>query len=93
MVIIAVKTDDLYELQQAADTIGVGIATLYRWMKDGRITPLRIGNRTYIPASEIQRLAIPSCFNCYHIKTDQSCSCREPSDMKPGCPDWRLKKG
>jgi len=49
-------TDGQYELEQAARELGIGIATLYRWMRNGSIVPIRIYRRTFIPKSEVERL-------------------------------------
>ncbi len=56
MSLIVVDTDEVFELEDAAKQLGIGIATLFRWLKAGDIIPLKIGNRTYIPKSEIERL-------------------------------------
>jgi len=48
--------DGQYELEQAALELGIGIATLYRWMRKGSIIPIRIYRRTFIPKSEVERL-------------------------------------
>ena len=53
---IVIDTDEVYELEEAAQLLGIGIATLFRWMKKGQIIPLRLSNRTFIPKSEIERL-------------------------------------
>lgn len=53
---IVVDTDEIYELKEAAELLQVGIATLFRWMRNGKIVPLRLSNRTFIPKSEIERL-------------------------------------
>jgi excisionase family DNA binding protein len=33
-----------------------GYATIYRWIKAGTITPIKIAGRTLIPKSEVDRL-------------------------------------
>lgn len=53
---IVVDTDEVYELKEAADLLQIGIATLFRWMRNGKIVPLRISGRTFIPKSEVERL-------------------------------------
>lgn len=30
-----------------------------------------------------------SCQNCVHFQEFHQCSCREASDVQPGCTDWR----
>jgi excisionase family DNA binding protein len=51
-----VSTDDLYSTEEAAKELGIGYATLFRWIKAGRLTPLRSEHRTYIPKTEVDRL-------------------------------------
>ena len=48
--------DGQLELEGAARELGIGIATLYRWMRKGSIVPIRIYRRTFIPKSEVERL-------------------------------------
>ncbi len=45
-----------WELGEAAQELGIGIATLFRWMKSGNIIAIRIYRRTFIPKSEVERL-------------------------------------
>ena len=47
---------DQYELEDAAKELNIGIATLYRWMRSGKIISIRIYRRTFIPKSEVDRL-------------------------------------
>lgn len=49
-------TDGQYELEEAARKLNIGIATLFRWMRSGKIIPIRIYRRTFIPKSEVERL-------------------------------------
>jgi excisionase family DNA binding protein len=51
-----ITIDNVYETTEAARLIGISYATLYRWVKAGKITPIRIAGRTLIPKSEVQRL-------------------------------------
>ncbi|MBU0778403.1 helix-turn-helix domain-containing protein [Patescibacteria group bacterium] len=51
-----VDTDELYELNEAATALGIGIATLFRWLKKGTIIPYRVSGRTFILKSEVERL-------------------------------------
>lgn len=53
---ITIDTDEVYETAEAARLIGIGYATLYRWVKAGKLIPIRIAGRTLIPKSEIDRL-------------------------------------
>ncbi len=62
MVKLVFDIPDLYEATEAAQMIGIGYATLYRWIKAGKLIPVRvdgekvINRRTLIPISEIKRL-------------------------------------
>ena len=51
-----ITIDNIYETTEAAKLIGISYATLYRRIKAGKITPIRIAGRTLIPKSEIERL-------------------------------------
>ena len=51
-----VTIDNVYETTEAAHLIGIGYATLYRWIKAGKLTPIRIAGRTLIPKSEVDRI-------------------------------------
>ena len=42
--------------EEAAELLGKGIATIWRWIRDGKIIAVRIGGRTLIPRREIERL-------------------------------------
>lgn len=53
---LMVDTEELYPPEQAAELIGIGIATLWRWVKRGKLIPLRLSGRTFIPKSEVERL-------------------------------------
>lgn len=53
---LIVDTSEVYGTNEAAGLLGIGYATLYRWVKDGKLIPLRIGGRTFIPKSEVERL-------------------------------------
>jgi excisionase family DNA binding protein len=54
---VLVDSQDVYSLQEAAQALRIGIATLHRWLKAGKIIALRTGGRTYIPKSEVERLS------------------------------------
>jgi len=47
-----------YELEKAAQELNIGIATLFRWMRSGKIIPIRVYRRTFIPKSEVERLRV-----------------------------------
>lgn len=53
---IIVDTGEVYDVAQAAELIGMGYATLYRWIKSGKIIAVKLAGRTLIPKSEVERL-------------------------------------
>ena len=55
---IAVEVDvtELYTPGQAAPLIGVGYASIYRWMKRGKVNTVNVAGKTLIPKHEIERL-------------------------------------
>ena len=53
---LLVDTNEVCEPAEAAKLIGIGYATLYRWIKAGKLIPIRLSGRTLIPQSEIERL-------------------------------------
>jgi len=53
---ITIDVDELYDPSKAAELIGIGYATLYRWIKKGKLLPVRVAGRTLIPKYEIDRL-------------------------------------
>lgn len=53
---ITVDTGEVYDATEAADKIGIGYATLYRWIKGGKLIAIKLAGRTLIPKSEVERL-------------------------------------
>ncbi|MBM3119651.1 MAG: helix-turn-helix domain-containing protein [Chloroflexi bacterium] len=53
---LIIDTDELYSTDEATQLIGIGYATLYRWIKSGKLIALKLNHRTLIPQSEIKRL-------------------------------------
>ena len=56
---VTIKVDavaDAYGPEEAAKLLGKGEATIWRWIRSDRILVVRIGGRTLIPESEIERL-------------------------------------
>jgi excisionase family DNA binding protein len=56
---VTLKVDavaDAYGPEEAAKLLGKGEATVWRWIRDGKILVVRIGGRTLIPEREIERL-------------------------------------
>ena len=53
---VVIDIPELYDPNQAAEALGIGYATIFRWIKAGTLIPIRVGGRTLIPQSEIKRL-------------------------------------
>ncbi len=53
---IMVSIDNVYETTEAAQKLQIGYATIYRWIKKGKIIPIRIAGRTLVPKSEVDRI-------------------------------------
>ena len=56
---VTIKVDavaDAYGSEEAAQLLGKGEATIWRWIRAKKILAVRIGGRTLIPESEIERL-------------------------------------
>jgi len=51
-----ITIDNVYETTEAAKLLGISYATLYRRIRAGELTPIRIAGRTLIPKSEIDRI-------------------------------------
>ena len=51
-----IDTKEILDVNEAAKKLHIGIATLYRWMKEDIIIPFRWSRRTYIPVSEVERI-------------------------------------
>ncbi len=45
-----------YNVAEAARIIGIGRTTMHKLLNQGRLRPIKIGSRTIIPRSEIDRL-------------------------------------
>ena len=45
---------------EAAEELRIAEPTLRRWLREGRVHGVRLGNRWRIPASEIRRLLEPT---------------------------------
>jgi len=53
---VIIDTTQVYDTKEAAKLLHISYMTLYRWIKDGKIIPLKLNHRTLIPKSEINRL-------------------------------------
>jgi excisionase family DNA binding protein len=56
MVKFVIESEDLFDVEEAAGLLGIGYATVYRWISSKKIIPVRMDNRTLIPRSEVERL-------------------------------------
>jgi len=53
---ILTDTTEVLGTTEAGKALGVSYATLFRWIKAGKIIPIRLSGRTLIPKSEIERI-------------------------------------
>jgi len=53
---IKLTTNDLVSVQQAATMLGKPRVTIYRWVKNGKMSGVKFGGIIYIPTSEVERL-------------------------------------
>ena len=53
---IKLTTNDLVSIQQAATMLGKPRVTIYRWVKNGKMSGVKFGGIIYIPTSEVERL-------------------------------------
>ena len=60
---LIVDLEEFYELNEAALVLGIGIATLFRWMKKKTIIFVKLSGRTLIPKSEVERLKTKATAN------------------------------
>ena len=51
-----IATNEVHTPVEAAQLIGIGYATVYRWIKAGKLAPVRICGHTLVPKGEIDRL-------------------------------------
>ena len=52
---IVIDTEQVLEPAEAAKQLGIGYATIYRWMKSGKIIAIYVSGKALIPKSEIAR--------------------------------------
>lgn len=53
---VAIHVEGASSCQEASDLLECGIATIWRMIKDQKITAVKIGGKTYVPKWEIERL-------------------------------------
>jgi len=51
-----INSDDLLTIPEAAKELNKGVATIYRWMKSGKLQTIKLSRNTLIPRTEILRL-------------------------------------
>ena len=56
MVKFVIESPDLYDADEVAEILGIGYATVWRWIKAGKLIPVKMGGRTLIPKSEVERI-------------------------------------
>jgi excisionase family DNA binding protein len=52
----AIALEDFFTPKQAARLLGIHEKSIFRWLRDGKITVVLIGGQRYITAGEIRRL-------------------------------------
>ncbi len=53
---LVLSLKNLFNTEEACVELGIGQATLYRWIKKGKIIPATINGSTFIPLGEIRRI-------------------------------------
>lgn len=53
---ISITLADFYTPKQAASLLGIHEKSIFRWLRDGKITVVLIGGQRYITGGEIKRL-------------------------------------
>ena len=48
-----------YSLQQTAQALGVGLTTVRKLLREGKLFTVKIGERRLVPVAEVNRLATP----------------------------------
>jgi len=50
------STDQLISVAQVAEELGIHKATVYRWIENGALHPVRIGSQVFLEVQEIKIL-------------------------------------
>jgi len=53
---ITLTPEDLTTAIEAAKHLGVHFTTVYRWLKKGKLHPIRIAGQDYLSISEVEQL-------------------------------------
>jgi excisionase family DNA binding protein len=56
-----VHVDGVHDVDEAAKLANLGVATVWRWIKAGKIITVTIAGRTLIPSSEVERIKKSQC--------------------------------
>lgn len=48
--------EPMWTIDQFAKYMSINRVTVYRWIKNGDLKPIRIGNRLRVPMSEVKRM-------------------------------------
>lgn len=51
---LTVTSEDLLTIAQAAEELGVHLATVYRWVEKRKIHPLHIGEQLFVTVDEVR---------------------------------------
>jgi len=53
---ILIDTDELLTVEEAAFLLKKGVATIWRRLRSGELTPIKVGNRTVIARTQVEKL-------------------------------------
>jgi len=53
---ILFEVEGLLDVQEALGELQIGYATLYRWIKKGLVSPVKINGQNYFTKSDVDRL-------------------------------------
>lgn len=53
---VVVNMDDVVNMNEAAEAIGISVATAWRWKRTKKLVTINLAGRVLIPKSEIIRL-------------------------------------
>ena len=51
---LPVESEDLMTVAQAADELGIHLATAYRWVEKGQLRTCRIGDQVFVYVDEVR---------------------------------------
>jgi excisionase family DNA binding protein len=55
-VTVDIDIQGAYEVNEAAQQLHVGIATVWRWIRERKLASFKLGNRTLVPAAAVEDL-------------------------------------